>query len=108
MTKWQQLVREKMLVNAYDVLRLKFVVHCEKIKFKLFFKKMGQPWPLFHLFPVFSNKHYNFLQQIYVKKCSSSIWCQDSNPRPLECESPPITTRPGLPPNGIVLLPMHR
>ena len=65
MTKWQQLVREKMLVNAYDVLRLKFVVHCEKIKFKLFFKKMGQPWPLFHLFPVFSNKHYNFLQQIY-------------------------------------------
>ena len=28
----------------------------------------------------------------------SSIRSQDSNPRPLERESPPITTRPGLPP----------
>ena len=36
-----------------------------------FFKKMGQPRPLFCLFSVFSNKHYNF----YVKKCPSSIWC---------------------------------
>ena len=27
-----------------------------------------------------------------------SIQCWDSNPRPLEHESPPITTRPGLPP----------
>ena len=26
----------------------------------LFFKKMGQPRPLFRLFSVFSNKHYNF------------------------------------------------
>ena len=35
--------------------------------------------------------------------CPSSIWHRDSNPRPLECESPPITTRPGLPPRvGIV------
>ena len=25
-----------------------------------FFKKMGQPRPLFRLFSVFSNKHYNF------------------------------------------------
>ena len=30
--------------------------------------------------------------------CPSSILCQDSNPRSLEHESPPITTRPGLPP----------
>ena len=28
----------------------------------------------------------------------SCIWRQDSNPRPSEHESPPITTRPGLPP----------
>ena len=34
-----------------------------------------------------------FLQQIYVKKCPSSIWCQDSNPRPSEHESPTITAR---------------
>ena len=53
--------------------------------------KMGLPRPLFRLFSVFSNKHYKFLQQIYVKKCPSSIWCWDSNPRPLERESPPIT-----------------
>ena len=28
-----------------------------------------------------------------------SIRCRDSNPRPFEHESSPITTRPGLPPN---------
>ena len=37
-----------------------------------------------------------FLYQIHVKKCASSIGCCDSNPRPSEHESPPITTRPGL------------
>ena len=31
-----------------------------------------------------------------MKKCPSSIQCWDSNPRPLEGESLPITTRPGL------------
>ena len=30
--------------------------------------------------------------------CPSSISCQDSNPWPLEHQSSPITTRPGLPP----------
>ena len=63
------------------------------------FSKMGQPWPLFRLFSVSSNKHYKFLQQKYVKKCPSTMWCRDLNPRPSELESPPITTRPGLPPN---------
>ena len=37
-----------------------------------------------------------FLQQINVKKCPSSLRCWDSNSHPLESESPPITTRPGL------------
>ena len=32
--------------------------------------------------------------------CPSSIWRQDSNSQPLEHESPPITTRPGLPPKS--------
>ena len=58
---------------------------------------MGQPRPLFCLFPVFSNKRYIFTT-IICEKCPSSIRCRDSNPRPLECESLPITTRPGLPP----------
>ena len=30
--------------------------------------------------------------------CPSSIRHRDWNPQPLECESPSITTRPGLPP----------
>ena len=42
-----------------------------------------------------------FLQQIYVKKCPSSIWCRDSNSQPSEREYPPITTRPGLPPSKL-------
>ena len=38
-----------------------------------------------------------FVQQINVIKCPSSIWCWDSNPRPSEHVSIPISTRPGLP-----------
>ena len=58
---------------------------------------MDHPRHLFHLFSSFATT-VQFLQQINVKKCSSSIQCWDSNPLPLEHESPPITTRPGLPP----------
>ena len=38
----------------------------------------------------------NFSIKKYVKKCPSSIRCQDLNSRPLEHDSPPITTKPGL------------
>ena len=38
-----------------------------------------------------------FLQQINVKKCPSSIRRQDSNSQPSDYQSPPLTTRPGLP-----------
>ena len=41
---------------------------------------------------------------IYVKKYPSSIRCLYSNPRPSDHESPPITTRPGLPPVGTLYL----
>ena len=58
---------------------------------------MGHPRPLFHLFLSFQTK-LQILQQINVKKCPSSTRCWDFNPRPLEHESLPITTRPGLPP----------
>ena len=57
---------------------------------------MCQPQPLFIYFHFFKHT-LQFLQQINVKKCPSSIRCQDSNSRPLEHESPPITTRSGLP-----------
>ena len=59
-------------------------------------KKLKGPTPAsLCLFLVFS-KNNTFLQQINVKKCPSSIWCQDLNPRPLENELSPITTRSGL------------
>ena len=64
---------------------------------------MGQPWPLFNLFSVFSNKHYNFFKTNICDKCPSSIRCWDSNPRPSGCESPPITTRPELPSKTFIL-----
>ena len=63
-----------------------------------FFKKMGNPRPLFVYFQSFQTNINTILQQINVKKCPSSIQHWDSNPRPSERESPPITTRPGLPP----------
>ena len=58
---------------------------------------MGQPRPLFLFIFVFS-QILQFLQQINVKKCPSSIRCWDSNSQPSENKSPPLTTRPGLPP----------
>ena len=61
--------------------------------------KLCHPRPLFVYFRLFKQT-IQFLQQINVKKCPSSIWCWDSNPRPSEHESPPITTRPGLPPKN--------
>ena len=62
-------------------------------KLKVFFKN-GPSRPLFHLFSYFQT-HCNPLQKVNVKKCPSWIWCQDSNSRPLEHESPPTTTSPG-------------
>ena len=55
-----------------------------------FLKKWAKPG-------LFSSFHTNIiiLQQIYVKKCSSSIQCRDSNQQLSEHKSCPITTRPG-------------
>ena len=54
------------------------------------FLKIGHPRPLFRLFLSF---HSN-IRILTTNKCPSSIQCWDSNPQPLEHESPPITTRP--------------
>ena len=62
-----------------------------------FFKKWAIPGLFFGLF----KQTVQFLQQIYVKKCPSSIRCRDSNSQPSEREYPPITTRPGLPPSKL-------
>ena len=51
---------------------------------------------LFHLFSSFQT-NTTFFTTIYMKKCPSSLRCWDLNPQPSAHESPPITTRPGLP-----------
>ena len=67
-------------------------------KTAFFFKKMGQPRPLFHFYVCLFKHTLQFLHKINVKKCPSGTQCQDSNSQPLEHESPSITTRPGLTP----------
>ena len=64
---------------------------------------MGPPWPLFHLFSSFQT-HITIFSTNKCEKCPSSMWCQDSNSQPMEHESPPIITRPGLPPKNSILL----
>ena len=56
------------------------------------------PATFLFIFGLFKQTSLQFLQQIYVKKCPSSIQCWDLNPQPSGHESVPITTRPGLPP----------
>ena len=77
------------------------------VRVHVFFKKkMGQPLPIFIYFWSFQTTNTSFTTNQCEKMSSpSSIPCQDSNPRPLEHESSPITTRPGLPPErGLVWL----
>ena len=59
------------------------------------FLKMCQPQHLFHLFSSLQTYIAIFTTNI-CEKCPSSIRCRDSNSQPLEQQSPPITTRPGL------------
>ena len=54
------------------------------------------PGLFFHLFLSFQT-HITIFTTNQCEKCPSSIRCWDSNPRPLEHEFHPITTRPGLP-----------
>ena len=53
---------------------------------------------LFFIYPVFSNKHTILTTNIY-EKCPSSTRRRDLNSQPSDYKSPPLTTRPGLPPN---------
>ena len=64
-----------------------------------FFLKMGQTRPLFRFyFRLFQTNNYNSYNKYMWKMWwPSSIQCRASNPWPSGHESPPITTRPGLP-----------
>ena len=53
-------------------------------------------------FCLFSSFQTNTTKCI-CERCPFSIRCQDSNAQPSDYESPPITTRPGLPPNICML-----
>ena len=59
------------------------------------FLKRANPGLFFVYLRSFQTKITIFTTHI-CGKCPSSIRCWDSNPRPLERESLPITTRPGL------------
>ena len=66
-----------------------------------FLKKWANPRRLFRfIFGLFKQTLLQFLQQIKWEKCPSSIRCRDSNSQPSDYESPPLTTRPGLPPQN--------
>ena len=56
------------------------------------------PGFFFVYFRPFDKQTLKILQQINVQKCPSSIRHWNSNRRPSEHESPPMTTRPGLTP----------
>ena len=90
-----------VIYNWQSLLRLKFSVVTQSTvnsqqPAPSFFKKMGQPRPLFVYFRLFKQT-LQFLKQINVKKCPSSIQHRDSNSQPFDYKSPPLTTRPGLP-----------
>ena len=68
------------------------------------FVKWAIPRLFFVYFRLFSNKHqFNFTTNV-SEKCQSNTQCSHSNPRPSGHESPPVTTRPGLPPVTLPLL----
>ena len=75
---------------------------CSKTGFKnlssFLFKKMGHPRPLFRLFLSFQTNNTIIRTNKCEKVMTTSLRRRDSNTWPSEHESPPITTKPGLPP----------
>ena len=64
-----------------------------------FYKNGPTPASFLFIFALFKQTIQFFTtNQCEKMSCPSSIRRKDSNPWPLERESPPITTRPGLPP----------
>ena len=77
---------------------MKFFLSSFGTKTTNFLKNVPSPASFSFIFGLFQTKINTILQKINVKKCPSSIWHWDSNPRHSERESSPITTRPGFPP----------
>ena len=94
-----------LLLNVLIVFHVKTCFHFKLVFLLTFFFLKNGPSPAsFSLtFGLFQTKINTILQQFNLKKCPSSTWHWDLNPRPQDRESPPITTRPGLPPMSLHL-----
>ena len=94
-------IQLKLLNKRYDVLllirqkRKILPLCCSCLRISTETRKTCQPQPLYDYFQSFQTI-ITILQQKYVKKCPSSIWCWDLNPQPSGHESATITPRPGL------------
>ena len=84
------LLRHRVCALHYAWVLLLWSLHCTS-------SLNGPTLASFCLFLVFSKKQYNFTyKSMWKMSFPSNIWCQDLNPKPLEHELSPITTRPGL------------
>ena len=72
--------------------------------YHVFLKKWANPASFSFIFGLFKQTLLQFLQQIKCEKCPSSIQCRDSNSQPTDYQSPPLTTRPGLPFYHVVII----
>ena len=71
------------------------LLNCDE-SFELIFLNGPTPFSFFVYFQSFQTYINTIFTTNQCEKCPSSIQYWDSNPRPLEHESSPITTRPGL------------
>ena len=78
-----------------NIPKMLFVIILSKC---FFLKKWANPGLFFVYFQSFQTNIITIFTTNICEKCPSSIWCQNLNPCPSECESLPITNRPGLPP----------
>ena len=87
-----------MLQVVYDIGYMLYPLRRKQKAIMISFLK----WAILGLFFIYfglPKQATQILQQINVKKCPSSILCRDSNSQTSDYESPPLTTRQGLPPS---------
>ena len=93
----QKLFLDKSAIILFHQMMKISLKHLAKWNGNFFLKKWANPGLFLFIFGLFKQKLQIFTSNI-CEKCPSSIWYRDLNPRPSEHDSPPITTRPGLPP----------
>ena len=91
---------KSFLGNFYRHLALFFWSHWLATSKAVFFKN-----GLFFVYFRSFQTNNTFITSNHCEKmsCPPSVRCRDSNPQPSKFESPPITTRPGLPPTSKVV-----